>query len=250
MNSNTIICVKFPSGKDLYHIQTSRLIYSADQSGGLYMVQVFEKSDIQTIYYVTDLCNILRHIVKSKVIPTLKKLLKSEKTNRSELMKSIYMWLNFSILFSHVFLKSRRHCRLKSICMCIVFTCSFFYSPFKHKSVYKEIKLCHQVEVFTPEYLNAKNKLHEAFLNPQYTVLTISKLKQINNKSFYRLLIILSGDIRLNPGPICKYQILNTTEWDIFKTRGWHLMHLNINSLLPEIDELRHVARLSYASQS
>ena len=134
-------------------------------------------------------------------------------------MNSVYLWLNFSILFSHVFLKSRRDCRLKSIFMCIVFLCSFFYSPFKHKSVYNDIKLCHQI-VFTPEYLNANNKLHEAFLNPQYTVLTVSKLKQINNKSFYCLLLILSGDISLNPGPVCKHQILNTTEWNIFKTKG------------------------------
>ena len=57
--------------------------------------------------------------------------------------------------------------------------------------------------------------------------------------------MILSGDITLNPGLVCKHQILNTTEWDIFKTKGLHLMHLNINSLLPKIDELRHMARLS-----
>ena len=142
-------------------------------------------------FQVTDFCNILRHIVKSKVIQTFTKLLKSESVNKNDLINSVYLWLNFSILFSHVFLKSRRDCRLKSIFMCIVFLCSFFYSPFKHKSVYNDIKLCHQVEVFTPEYLNANNKLHEAFLNPQYTVLTILKLKQINNKPFYCLLIIL-----------------------------------------------------------
>ena len=58
--SNIIICGKIPSGKDLYQIETSQLIYSADQSGGLYMVRVFEKSDFQTIYHVTDFCNILR----------------------------------------------------------------------------------------------------------------------------------------------------------------------------------------------
>ena len=124
----------------------------------------------------------------------------------------------------------------------------FFYSPFKHNIVYNEVKLCHQIEVFTPEYLSANNKLHEAFLSSQFTVLTISKVKQINNKSFYRLLIILSGDISLNPGPVCKHQLLNTTEWDIFKTKGLHLMHLNINSLPPKIDELRHMAGLSNAT--
>ena len=91
MNSNTIICGKVPSGKDLYHIQTSRLIYSADQSGGLYMVQLFEKSDFQTIYHVPDFCNILRHIVKTKVIQIFKNLLKSESVNGSDLIRSVYM---------------------------------------------------------------------------------------------------------------------------------------------------------------
>ena len=38
------------------------------------------------------------------------------------------------------------------------------------------------------------------------------------------------------------------TEWDIFKTKGLHLMHLNINSLLPKIDKLRYIARISDAA--
>ena len=126
MNSNTIVCGKVPSGKDLYHIETSQLIYSADQSGGLCMMRVFEKSGFQTISHVTDFCNILRHIVKSKVIQSVKNFLKSESVNRSDLIKSVYLWLNFSILFSHVFLKNRRDCRLRSIFTFIVFLCSFF----------------------------------------------------------------------------------------------------------------------------
>ena len=62
----------------MYHIETSQLIYSADKSDGLYMVRVFEKSDFQTTYHVTDFCNILQHVVKLKVIQTFTKLLKSE----------------------------------------------------------------------------------------------------------------------------------------------------------------------------
>ena len=136
--------------------------------------------------------------------------------------------------FSYELLKHRRDCRLKYL--------------FKHKIVNNDVKLCHQIEVFSPEYLNTNNKLHEAFLNSQYTVLTISKLEQINNKSCYHLLIILSGDISLNPGSVWKHQILNATEWDIFETNGLYLMHLNINSLLPKIDELRYTVRLSNAA--
>ena len=103
MNSNTIVCGKIPSGKDLYHIETRQLIYNADQSSGLYMVQVFGKSNFQTIYHVTDFCNIFKHIVKLKAIQTSKKLLKSESVIRSDLINSLYLWLNFSILLSRVF---------------------------------------------------------------------------------------------------------------------------------------------------
>ena len=38
MNSNNIVCGKILSGKNLYHIDTSQLIFSADKSDGLYMV--------------------------------------------------------------------------------------------------------------------------------------------------------------------------------------------------------------------
>ena len=161
------------------HIETSQLIYSADQSDRVCMVWVFEKSDFQTMYYVTDFYNILQHMVKLKVIQTFKKLLKSESGNRSGLKNSVYLWLNCSILLSHVFLTQRCDCRLKFIFMCIVFLCSFFYSPFKQKIVYDDVKLCHQIELFTSEYLNANNKLHEAFLSSQFTVFTILKITNL-----------------------------------------------------------------------
>ena len=119
--------------------------------------------------------------------------------------------LNFSIMLSHLFLKHRRDFKLKYVLIYVAFLCLFFYLSFKHKIIYNDVKLCHQIEVFTPEYLNVKNKLHEASVSSQFILLTISKLKQINNKSFYRLLIILLGEISLNPGPVCRYQLLNTS---------------------------------------
>ena len=124
------------------------------------MVPVFEKSNFQTIFHVTDFCNILQHIVKLKLLRSL---------------------------------KHRRDHRLKYMFMCNVFIGSFFYLPFKHNIIYNGVKLYHQIEVFTPEYLNVNSNLHEAFLSSQFTVLTISKITQINNKSFYCLLIIHSG---------------------------------------------------------
>ena len=66
------------------------------------------------------------------------------------------------------------------------------------------------LKVFTSKYLNANNKLHEAPLSVQFTVLTISNLKQTYKKSFYHLVTIPLGDISLNPGPVYKHHILNT----------------------------------------
>ena len=37
-------------------------------------------------------------------------------------------------------------------------------------------------------------------------------------------------------------------DWDVFKARGLHFIHVNINSLLPKIEELRRIACLSNAA--
>ena len=45
--------------------------------------------------------------------------------------------------------------------------------------------------------------------------------------------------------PPDKYDVLN---WNIFQTRGMHLIHLNINSILPNIDKIRYIAKLTNAT--
>ena len=54
-------------------------------------------------------------------------------------------------------------------------------------------------------------------------------------------------DISLNPGPVCNHHPPNLREWDRFERKGLHLLHLDINSLLPKVDELRNIAQLSNA---
>ena len=162
-------------------------------------------------------------------------------------------------------------------------------------------------------------------------VYALSKLNFINHSSFFKYLLLLSGDINLNPGPtvpccICSkslrqkviycnkchlwfhkkcitisetdYKTLknvptqlrnytcyrcheetvqaNTwdelplldnyledenhfeenleefedfeTDWEIFKRRGLHFIHININSITTKIDQLRYIAQKSEAS--
>ena len=61
-------------------------------------------------------------------------------------------------------------------------------------------------------------------------------------------MLILSGDISLNPGPGYNNQSLHSNEWNVFRSKGIHLIYLNVNSLLPKIDEIRYIAERTKAA--
>ena len=54
--------------------------------------------------------------------------------------------------------------------------------------------------------------------------------------------LLLPGGINFNPGPVTKHQ-LNDPKFETFNNKGLHLIHLNINNLMPKIDELRNIAK-------
>ena len=55
---------------------------------------------------------------------------------------------------------------------------------------------------------------------------------------FFRLILLLSRDINLNPGPT------QTSESrSAFKKRGLYFVHLNINGLPSNTEELRQIAK-------
>ena len=64
---------------------------------------------------------------------------------------------------------------------------------------------------------------------------------------FHSLCIVILTRI-VDPGPFHNLQPLDQNGWNIFKHRGLRFLHLNVNSLLPKIDELRHIARLTIAA--
>ena len=52
----------------------------------------------------------------------------------------------------------------------------------------------------------------------------------------------------MNPGPPHNNELQPQNKWSVFNSRGLHFIHLNINSLLLKIDELRNIAKLSNAA--
>ena len=73
-----------------------------------------------------------------------------------------------------------------------------------------------------------------------YFALNKLKIKRNECFKFYHLLILVSGDVNLNA---CHSQYLpdNDDKFEPFHERGLHFLHINVNSLLSKIDELRDV---------
>ena len=88
-----------------------------------------------------------------------------------------------------------------------------------------------------------------------------------------KFILLLLGDINLNPAPKrndilwellpfhnCSFStermdyqldplsVVSNDAWNIFQKRGIHFIHLNINSILPKIDEIRSIAKLTNAT--
>ena len=106
---------------------------------------------------------------------------------------------------------------------------------------------------FDSKFFSLCNRAKSSFLTSQFRNKSLSKLKIRNSNSFFRILLLLSGDIEVNPGPF-QYSSNNqkgmpntsingsgTKEFEVLNKRGLHFIHININSILPKIEELRHI---------
>ena len=56
-------------------------------------------------------------------------------------------------------------------------------------------------EIFTYESIDRCYSLHTSHLHNAFAFFALSKFKYRNKDSFFKLLLLLLGDISLNPGP-------------------------------------------------
>ena len=110
------------------------------------------------------------------------------------------------------------------------------------QKAYLKIKFFNKIEVFTVEFIHSCDDLFSSRFNYLCKFHLIPKLKRVNNKSFLRILLLISGDTSLNPEPVYNNQLLHSNEWNVFRSKGIHLIDLNVNSPLPKIDEIRYIA--------
>ena len=118
--------------------------------------------------------------------------------------------------------------------------------PRRSANFNRSLNTCPKNDFFTIETVRITNKINEPFLEASFKLFSVRKLKNKNNYLYLKKLI-LSGDINLNPGPADRHQI-KEHKFKVFTRKGLYFIHLNINSLLPKINELQYIAKNSNAA--
>ena len=163
------------------------------------------------------------------------KIMKLESTSKSTAQfETIPQCLLFFSLFFYIYSGNKRDMRLTYFFTAFL---TFTYSP---RCTFIKLKACNQIWFFTLDFTYIYDEVASFHFSLLCKIYTISKFKRINNKSFHRILLILSGEISLNLGPVYNnIQSSCSNELNVYKAKGIFLIHLNVNSLLPKVHEIR-----------
>ena len=164
-----------------------------------------------------------------------------EDTESSDYIFRNYIILTLSYFFGNIFCKNKIINTTRLLLSIFIIFVSVYKFPSNQSD--SDLKYCSKFEFYHAESVKLQDNLGIINRNTNLAFFAISKLrnKPAHFLKFYQILLILSGDISLNPGP-CQTQLNDDKTWDPLKTKGLHLCHLNVNSLLSKIDEIRDIA--------
>ena len=109
----------------------------------------------------------------------------------------------------------------------------FLLKTLNQNELRKGLKKYSKGEFFTIESLKINENISTIKQEMNLNLLTLREMNYKDHTKFFRLILLLYGDINLNPGHT---QISET--WSVFKKLGLHFAHLNINSL-----QLRQISK-------
>ena len=125
---------------------------------------------------------------------------------------------------------------------CFLVSNSFFNIPNKQLFSFRFFTLTKRSEKRFSQFRNfiillsySTHTLHKNFVFWQFLIKNLFICKT----NFYKLLLLLSGDVSLNPESIQGSEDINSTMWELLNKKGLCFLHININSLLSEKDEIR-----------
>ena len=211
---------------------------------------------ILLIYILVNLLHVFRNIVNSFYILSSHSVsvnVDKDITHTVRLeshITSLELWIIFPVTFLFLLVCCNQKCGKNVKIFFLFLMCmTFVFLKYKNSSdFFNDVRTCTRSEFFTFEFMNMCDNFQFLVTRMNSTFYSVSKLKYRNLNSYFHLLILLSGDISLNPGPTHQHKLQCLNDWNIFKSRGLHFIHLNISSLLPKIEELRIIAKSTNAA--
>ena len=125
----------------------------------------------------------------------------SKPESNSNNFKPQILFSVFTLMFYHIFFKHNRELKIKRFEFLILISVLNAMKYFNHSDVYDGIKICSQLHFFIYETINTCDNVETSCLHSDLVFFSISKLQYRNSNSYFNLLLLLSGDISLHPGP-------------------------------------------------
>ena len=140
------------------------------------------------------------------------------------------LWLLFSalFLFLKIWFSKSGNITLRLYVFLIVYLLLFLQKHIKNSDHQETIRRCSRYEFFTSDFIDTCEDIQSLITQLTINHYSISKLKYQNLNSFSHLLLLLSGDISLNLGPVRQDTLQYLNEWKVFKNRGLNLFTLTL----------------------
>ena len=131
----------------------------------------------------------------------------SKPESNSNNFKPEILFSVFSLTFYHIISKHNREIMIKIFEFLILISVLNVMKYFIHTEVHDGIKTCSQSRFFTYGSINICDNVETSRFYSDLVFSSISKLQYRNFNSYFNLLLFLSGDISLNPGPLHNGQL-------------------------------------------
>ena len=167
---------------------------------------------ILLIYILVNLLHVFRNIVNSFYILSSRSI--SVNVDRDithtfcleSNITSLELWIIFPVTFLFLRVWCKQKCDEKVKNFLFLMCMTFVFLKYKNSSdFFNGVRTCTRSEFFAFEFMNMCDDFQFLVTRMNSTFYSVFELKYRNLNSYFHLLILLSGNISLNPGPTLQH---------------------------------------------
>ena len=190
-------------------------------------------------FYITGLLNTDNKFLYCNCKVTGESITLFQQQNKFKVYKIFITLENYSVFLIIIFIIFRSSSRKQNKCLRLCYFFVFWFSIVSLKFQindgfhfnFSPSQKCLKNDFFNLETLTCRHIQHIT-LHKNFVFLTVTNLKHKNYTNLYKFLLLLSGDVSLNPGPVQRSPDISSTIWEPLNKTDLYFLHININNLL------------------